>query len=90
MVFWLFVISIAVLEAILHADKNWQRRRKLAMSDRQLFLPAAQELLAQDLKSQSQDLKVQSQDLKALLEALQNQVPADVKAEASTEPVAGP
>src|ERR1700730_2160740 len=85
MVFLLFVISVAVLEAILHADKKWQRRPRLARSDRQLSLLAAQELLSQDLKSRSQDLKVL---LQALQNHVQEDVQADVKADASTEPVA--
>ena len=83
MVFLLFALSIAVLEAILHADKNRQRRPKLGVSDREHPLPAPDELLLpnlkalpQDLKAQSQDLRAQSQDLKALMRALHNHAPA--------------
>jgi hypothetical protein len=52
MVFLLFVISIAVLEAILHADKN--RERSQTPGPRNL---QSRDLRAQDLRALSQALQ---------------------------------
>ncbi len=66
MIFLLFVISIAVLEAILHADKVRQGRQQEALFPSEASLAALPELLPQDLNALSLDLE-------SLMQALQKQ-----------------
>jgi hypothetical protein len=86
MVLLLLVISIAVLESILHADKNNQCKHGRVLSGRQPVLQTTHELVTQGL-TPSLDLKrpqdlmnlKQSQDLRKLMQALQNHVPTCVE-----------